>query len=163
MTQETYERISAPFRNRYGIFILKSLNKGITLAIMLSYFALIVWQGILESEGLIKILSVPFVGLVILWGVRRILNTPRPYEELDIVPLIVRHKKGQSFPSRHAFSAFVIGMAWGYVVRWTMIPFFVAGAVLATVRVIGGIHYPKDVVAGILFGLLAGVIGFYIL
>ena len=31
------------------------------------------------------------------------------------------------------------------------------------IRVVGGVHYPQDVVAGAVCGILAGVLGFYIL
>ena len=37
------------------------------------------------------------------------------------------------------------------------------GAALACVRVIGGVHFPRDVLVGAAVGILAGVIGFYVL
>ena len=37
------------------------------------------------------------------------------------------------------------------------------GVVLAVLRVIGGVHEPRDVIAGALAGILCGVLGYYVL
>ena len=38
--------------------------------------------------------------------------------------------------------------------------FLIWSCVLALVRVLGGVHYPSDVLAGLLIGILAGVLIF---
>ena len=35
-----------------------------------------------------------------------------------------------------------------------------AGIILAIVRVLGGVHFPRDVVVGAMIGILFGMIGF---
>ena len=80
-----------------------------------------------------------------------------------IQPLLVRRKKGQSFPSRHTFSIFMIAMALGYVWMPAGILFLILGALLGSIRVIGGVHFPRDVIAGAAVGIGIGVLGFYIL
>lgn len=91
---------------------------------------------------------------------RAALNRPRPYEALNFTPLFPKDTKGQSMPSRHCFSAAAI-VAAAFTV-W--VPLGVAACLLAAVvavtRVLTGVHYPSDVLAGLAFGAGAAVIGF---
>lgn len=66
-------------------------------------------------------------------------------------------------PSRHVFSAFIIGMAYLYVSIPMGIVIMMIGVLLATVRVIAGVHFPKDVIAGAAIGIILGIIGFYVI
>ena len=90
-------------------------------------------------------------------GVRKLYSAPRPYEVWGIAPLLYKDTKGKSFPSRHAFSVFVIGMVYFYDKTALGAVVFFAGAVLSFVRVIGGVHFVKDVLAGAAFGVFAGM------
>ena len=101
---------------------------------------------------------VPAVGFIAVSALRVVVGEPRPYESLDIEPLIQKDTSRRSFPSRHVFSAFVIAMAW---LAWCVpvgVALLVASAILAVVRVLGGVHWPRDVVAGALMGVAAGLL-----
>ena len=76
----------------------------------------------------------------------------------DFKPIIEKNKKGESMPSRHVFSAFIIGMAFLYIGE---IPLGIIGLIIAIVRVISGVHFPKDVIVGALVGILCGAVGFF--
>ena len=66
-------------------------------------------------------------------------------------------------PSRHVFSAFVIGMSALYI-SVPLGAFILAdSSLMCFMRVIAGVHFPKDVIAGAVIGILSGVIGFYII
>nr|WP_293922068.1 phosphatase PAP2 family protein [Streptococcus sp.] len=89
---------------------------------------------------------------------RRLYNRPRPYQTWDIQPLIKKDSLGKSFPSRHVFSATVIAMLALMInpcLGGTML--FLA-AILAILRVLGGVHYPSDVLAGYVIGILVGLL-----
>ena len=57
----------------------------------------------------------------------------------------------------------MIAVTAAYLLPALSVPLFVAAALLALIRVLGGIHYPRDVFCGALFALIAGGIGFWLL
>jgi membrane-associated phospholipid phosphatase len=60
----------------------------------------------------------------------------------------------QGFPSGHATTAFALAMVLAFLApRWTAVA-MVFGALVAASRVIVGAHYPSDVVAGAIVGIL---------
>ena len=100
------------------------------------------------------------IGFVLLTLFRKYLNAQRPYEKFGFTPLIKKETRGCSFPSRHTFSAAIIGMSllkvyplWGGIVLGL-------AAVLAALRVILGVHFIKDTAAGLLIGIVLGLFSF---
>ena len=128
----------------------------------LVYLALLVTTylqlGLSQQVGIY--LFIPASGFVILSLFRKKINHPRPYETWDICPLLEKDSSGQSMPSRHVFSATIISMA--YFHAWTLIGMIllICSGVLALVRVLCGVHYPKDVLVGYVCGLLWGFLFF---
>jgi len=61
------------------------------------------------------------------------------------------------------FSAFMIAMTYFVVDPRTSIDIFVMAAILGGLRVVGGVHFIKDVVSGAIIGILAGFIGYFII
>jgi membrane-associated phospholipid phosphatase len=91
---------------------------------------------------------------------RAAINRPRPYEALNFTPLFPKDTKGQSMPSRHCFSAAAIVAAAFTVWVPLGVTACLLAAVVAVTRVLTGVHYPSDVLAGLAFGAGAAVIGF---
>ena len=110
-----------------------------------------VWLGVITG--------VPFLAVSLL---RFVLNTPRPYEVFEFYKEAPKNKKGRSFPSRHVFSVFIIAtvlMPWNVLVGCSL---FLLGILLSVIRVLLGIHFIRDVLAGALIGIFSGVIGLLI-
>lgn len=59
-----------------------------------------------------------------------------------------------SFPSGHSSSSFACAFVLSRFAPRLTVPLFVLAALIAYSRVYVGVHYPLDVVAGALFGLL---------
>ena len=102
------------------------------------------------------ITGVPFVALTVM---RLVINAPRPYELLEFYEKKPKNKSGRSFPSRHVFSVFVIGTVMIPTSAFLGAALLVLGAALGAMRVLLGVHFIRDVVAGALVGVLSGVIG----
>lgn len=161
MTKERYEALAGPLRRRPQVLAALILgNRALTGLCYVLYPLLLAVLYLKEDERLLRCILAPAVSFLLLSVFRHLVNAPRPYE-LGIEPLFGRKRRGHSFPSRHVFSAFVIAMAWGWYIPWMGALLMAAGVLLAALRVVGGVHFPRDVIAGALAGIAAGGIGFY--
>lgn len=155
--QVFYNRLTAPFRRHpWLIKILKFINRLIVCLVYCSFLGILIWAGMKKYSLLIWIIAVAASGFILLSVVRRLINAPRPYEQYPIQPLIYRAKYGESFPSRHVFSATLIGMCALRLSVVFGIILLILAICLAIVRVIAGIHFPRDVVVGFFAGLAWG-------
>lgn len=159
--QSFYRRITKPFtRFPWLIRGLRWLNGAIVAGMYISYILLLLWVALFAGgiSELLPLVFIPGTGFVLLSLIRNHLNYPRPYEEWPIKPLILRQGSGDSLPSRHVFSATVIAMSVMSVSRLLGLILLLLAVVLAVVRVIGGIHYPRDVIVGFFCGLACGIV-----
>ena len=161
--QEWYGRMAANIKNK-PIFLrlLRVFNRFMTVVMPMIYLTLLattyLQQGLGKQVGIN--LFIPASGFVILSLFRKKINAPRPYEEWDIKPLLDRDSSGQSMPSRHVFSATIISMACLHASLTMGMICLTLSAFLGLVRVLGGVHFPKDVVVGYICGLAWGVLFF---
>jgi len=81
----------------------------------------------------------------------------RPRPVLDGLPPLGGAPSSLSFPSAHAFSSFAVATAMFRVDPATAAAFLVA-AVISLGRPYLGMHYPSDVLAGALLGVVAGLL-----
>lgn len=164
MTREQHIRLIEGVRadKKLSHFIYMA-DKVSVVAIVAAYAVLLIRLMFFEHFGIYLLpgcLVVPLVSFVIFSLVRKVLNRPRPYKVYGIEPIMPRDKDGESFPSRHVFSAFLISVTYVNVsFEWAAM-IGVVGIVLAVLRVCEGTHFVKDVVVGAIVGLLCGLIGF---
>ena len=161
--QEWYDHIAGKIENR-PIFLrlLRAFNRFMTVVMPIVYLTLLATTYFQEGFGeqVLMYVFIPASGFVILSFLRKKINAPRPYEVWEIIPLLDRDSPGQSMPSRHVFSATIISMACLHASLSVGVILLVLSTFLGLVRVLGGVHYPKDVVVGYICGLVWGVIFF---
>ena len=161
--QEWYNHIAGKIENK-PIFLrlLRAFNRFMTVVMPIVYLTLLTTIYFREGFGkqVLMYVFIPASGFVILSFLRKKINAPRPYEVWEIIPLLDRDSPGQSMPSRHVFSATIISMACLHASLSVGVILLVLSALLGLVRVLGGVHYPKDVVVGYICGLVWGVIFF---
>lgn len=159
-----YQHLTAWFREKPArVRSLNVLNEGLKWFVFGSYGLLCVLLWCFRRGDLLISLAVPAATFVLLSFFRAMINRPRPYETYALAPLIHKATKGHSMPSRHIFSASVIAMAWLHYHIAMGIVMLGLALLDALIRVIGGVHYPSDVAAGYLAGVLAGLFIFLIL
>ena len=105
--------------------------------------------------GISLILEFILTNLIIKNWVARI----RPYEVIDGLTLIVSKAHDFSFPSGHTGSAFALAVVIFMVMERK---YGIIALVLATLmgfsRLYVGIHYPSDVLGGIVLGVITSII-----
>ena len=161
--QEWYDHIAGKIKNNpLFLRLLRVFNRFMTVVMPMIYLTLLATTYLQQGLGkqVVIYLFIPASGFVILSFLRKKINAPRPYEEWDIKPLLDRDSPGQSMPSRHVFSATIISMACLHASLIVGFILLILSVFLGLVRVLGGVHYPKDVLVGYACGLVWGVLFF---
>jgi membrane-associated phospholipid phosphatase len=90
--------------------------------------------------------------------IKRLIGRARPvhFDEVGLLSFKwnVADWTYQSFPSGHATTAFALAATVGFISERWFYPALVLASAIALSRVTGGVHYPSDVLAGAVVGLL---------
>ncbi|WP_314415177.1 phosphatase PAP2 family protein [uncultured Streptococcus sp.] len=161
--QEWYGHVAGNIENKpFLLRLLRAFNRFMTVVMPMIYLTMLATTYLQQGLGkqVLIYVFIPASGFVILSLLRKKINAPRPYEVWEIVPLLDRDSPGQSMPSRHVFSATIISMACLHASLTMGMICLILSAFLGLVRVLGGVHYPKDVVVGYMCALVWGVLFF---
>lgn len=139
---------------------LRALSVGAVAAVYLLYAGLLGYTALTRPALLPAAAGVPAGVFVLGTALRRLIDRPRPYEALDFAPLFPKDTRGQSFPSRHCFSAAGIAVAAWYVSPPLAGVLALLALLIALTRVLCCVHYISDVAAGLAFGAAASWAGF---
>ncbi|HWH20597.1 MAG TPA: phosphatase PAP2 family protein [Solirubrobacterales bacterium] len=91
--------------------------------------------------------------IVLNYGIKLVVKRPRPV--LEGLPPLGGAPSSLSFPSAHSLSSFAVATAMTRVDPRAKVAFIPAEAMAAGRRYLG-MHYPSDVVVGVLLGLALG-------
>jgi undecaprenyl-diphosphatase len=120
--------------------------------------ALLVSEGYAALPAVLHMIVVGLICTVIYKTVKAHTSRPRPYQAQPEITLCVSPLDQFSFPSGHTLhaSAFaIVAIAYYPALFWLLVPFAVR---VACSRVVLGLHYPSDVLAGAAIGAsLAGL------
>ncbi len=88
-----------------------------------------------------------------------IIARPRPFMTREDIELIIKAPSGFSFPSGHTVSSFAAATGLFIYHRRLGIAALIWAFLIAFSRLYMYVHYPTDVIAGMLIGILCAVIG----
>ena len=152
----------AVYRDETLSYILKIIcyvAVGLTAYAFLFSLVTLIPEAPMEALRYLIICGVPFAAVSV---VRKLVNSPRPYEIYPFYEKKPKQKSGCGYPSRHIFSCFVIAAVLAFENVFLGIGLALLGAVLAVCRVLLGIHFIRDTVAGAVIGVASGILGMYL-
>ena len=156
-----YQKVLSFIRNHHDLEIIM-----IFIIQYFPYIPFIIYPCVLfylfitkHSLFLVTLLK-PLIAFLFVTIFRKIVNRPRPYESMDIQPL-VGHKKGESFPSRHAVSAMIIALVCLDIHVLLGMILLVVAIIICISRIIAGIHYVSDVCVSIGIAVIIYLIQFF--
>lgn len=141
---------------------LNILNDSIVWFTEICYVALIFYYWKTDQSPLtfIALSGISFGALSLF---RKIVNRTRPYVRRQVEPLLRQHATGNSFPSRHVFSIFLIARYALDAIFPLGVGLMLLGVLLAIIRVKGEVHEWVDVIVGMLLGVIMGSIGLMVM
>lgn len=134
--------------------LITSLGDGGWLWIVLSVILLIPRRT--RRVGITALLALGIGALITNAALKNIVARTRPYEVISGLILLVEKQSDFSFPSGHACASFAASMVYCKMLpKKYGVPAVVLAALVAFSRLYVGVHYPSDVIAGILVGMLS--------
>jgi undecaprenyl-diphosphatase len=132
------------------------------LYVMVAVFAA-VWLLAERRAGRIELTVAAVVGLiccgVFIVVAGHVHNDPRPFVDHPNVHPLFSHSADNGFPSDHSVAAGLITTLIVYRHRVVGVVLALCAIAIAVARVHAEVHHTQDVVAGLLLGVLAAVIG----
>lgn len=89
--------------------------------------------------------------------IKPLVGRTRPCNVLNNVHLLINCTKSFSFPSSHATNIFSGTILLSFVYRKFKMPLLIIAALVAYSRVYVGVHYPFDVLVGMVLGILCAL------
>lgn len=156
--QMNYIEINQRFQKYKKVIV--TLNQWITYVFYILYPLALLYLFLNRKELLVRSILVPGCSFILLSFIRKKIARKRPYEIYAFKPLIEKETKANSMPSRHVFSACLIAMVCLEInTTFGCVLLFLA-LISAVLRVIGGVHFVSDVVAGYITGIVCGILLF---
>lgn len=107
--------------------------------------------------GLTLIISLAIAALLSEYGIKFLIQRSRPFLQFSELAPLIPPPSGYSFPSSHATTAFACATVLFAMKKPVGCAAYVAAALISFSRVYLCVHFPSDVTAGALLGIVLGV------
>jgi membrane-associated phospholipid phosphatase len=104
-----------------------------------------------------KMLAVLIIAAVVSFTLKQLITRERPFKTYPDIEKM-SEAGNSSFPSGHTLEVFAIAVSFSvaFPKRKYIIPLFIWAALVAYSRMALGVHYPSDVICGMIIGALIG-------
>ena len=118
--------------------------------------------------GLASAIALSLSGLITNLTIKNLVDRTRPYVSIKGLEPLGELPTDSSFPSGHSSAAFAAAIAIFIALPWIMekkkahligVLFIVLASLIAVSRLYLGVHYPSDVLVGVILGIIYGIIG----
>lgn len=116
-----------------------------------------------RATGLMILVSLALFGLIGELALKHLIARPRPFYINTDITLNIVAPSGYSFPSGHSGTSFAAALVIAFrEKRWMGISAYALAVLIAFSRLYNYVHYPTDVLAGILLGTLCGAVTLFV-
>lgn len=140
-----------PVLDFLGIFFAEYLPYILTAVLII--WLLIDYKKHLKPLAIFYLTAV-FSRFLVTEIIRYLLPRNRPFVDYD-VNLLINHSASSSFPSGHAAFYFALGMAIYLYNKKAGVVFLLAVLLTSVARVYAGVHWPTDIIAGAIVGIIS--------
>lgn len=104
------------------------------------------------AREIATVLLIAVAAWLVAFTMKHFFYTPRPFIALPDVTLLLPHEADGAFPSGHAtfYSALAMGMYFYH--KKIAVIFAVSAVVIGIARVMVGVHFPVDIIGGLILG-----------
>ena len=150
--------IQNQFRTSFGDFVMPLISKlGNGGIIWLVLSGLLCVFPKYRKTGVTMLTALALDVLLCNVMLKPLVGRMRPFTVNTGVELLINAPKDFSFPSGHTAASFAAAFALLFVKNKLWIPSMILASLIAFSRVYLYVHYPTDVLAGILLGLIVSV------
>lgn len=131
-------------------------NVGILWIIMSLVFLII---PKMRKTGFITSLALIFDLLAVNVLIKNLVRRTRPYEVIEGLTSVIGKQSDFSFPSGHTAASFAFAFAVMFVApKKIWIPVMVTATLISFTRLYLGVHYPTDILGGVIIGFVCGLL-----
>jgi len=118
---------------------------------------LLYWRSGIESPCLQAVLLALLIERPVYFVLKNSLKRNRPEAAIINFHSIITPSDKFSFPSGHTSAAFMMATVLGYFFPPLMIPLYCWATLVGCSRVVLGVHFPTDILVGILLGIITAL------
>lgn len=149
------DNLTNPFMDKFMTFITYLGDKGL-IWIIIGIILLV--QKKYRKVGLVLLLGLllnAILGEVI---IKNIVQRPRVFNTYPDIHLIIKGPSSYSFPSGHTASSFVAAGILSYYIKDIKYIIYAFASLVAFSRLYLYVHYPTDIIGGIILGTVSAMI-----
>ena len=109
--------------------------------------------------GLVIIIALVLNGIICNIILKPMIGRIRPFDVNTSIKFLINKPSDFSFPSGHTSSSFVVASVLFFRKSKLFVPSLILGILIGFSRLYLYVHYPSDVLAGLILGIVCGYIG----